>query len=227
VKLLLLGMLTLTQVKKNPQIIEFIKQTIAALKALEYTEHGFRHVQLVADRARNLAKEVGLNKKEQELVAIAGYCHDMGNFLGRTEHHYWGALLFHQIFQNNFSPREMSQIIQAIANHDKQEMKFSNKLSAVLVLADKSDVHRSRVVNRSLAKIEKDIHDRVNYATTATKLKINKARKKIILTLHIDTKYVPIMEYFEIFTDRMSYCRLAAEYLDYKFSLVINNVKLL
>jgi len=220
-------MLTLIQVKKNPQINEFIKQTIAALKALEYTEHGFRHIQLVADRARNLAREVDLSRPEQELSAIAGYCHDMGNFLGRSEHHYWGALLFHQIFQNDFSAREITQVIQAIANHDKGEMKFSNEVSAILVLADKSDVHRSRVIYRSLAKIERDIHDRVNYATTDSKLKIDKAHEKIILTLLIDTKFVPIMEYFEIFTERMSYCRLAAKYLGYKFSLVINNIKLL
>ena len=167
------------------------------------------------------------SKQEQELSAIAGYCHDIGNFLGRTEHHYWGALLFHQIFLNDFSANEMAQVIQAIANHDKEEMRFSNKVAAILVLADKSDVHRSRVVNRSLAKIERDIHDRVNYATTDSKLKIDKAHEKIILTLRIDTKFVPIMEYFLIFTDRMSYCRLAAKYLGYKFSLVINNVKLL
>jgi metal-dependent HD superfamily phosphatase/phosphodiesterase len=220
-------MLTLAQVKKNSQIHEFVKQSMAALKALEYTEHGFRHIQLVADRARNLARELAFSKQEQELSAIAGYCHDIGNFLGRTEHHYWGALLFHQIFLNDFSANEMAQVIQAIANHDKEEMRFSNKVAAILVLADKSDVHRSRVVNRSLAKIERDIHDRVNYATTDSKLKIDKAHEKIILTLRIDTKFVPIMEYFEIFTDRMSYCRLAAKYLGYKFSLVINNVKLL
>ncbi|MCX6740974.1 MAG: HD domain-containing protein [Candidatus Parcubacteria bacterium] len=220
-------MLTLVQVKKNPQIQEFVKQSMAALKALEFTEHGFRHIQLVADRARNLAREINLSKQEQELSAIAGYCHDIGNFLGRSEHHFWGALLFHQIFQTDFSAREIAQVIQAIANHDKEEMKFSNKISAVLVLADKSDVHRSRVLNRPIAKIERDIHDRVNYATTDSKLKIDKAHEKIILTLRIDTKFVPIMEYFEIFTDRMSYCRLAAKYLGYKFSLVINNIKLL
>lgn len=220
-------MLNLQQIKNNPQVIEFLKQTEIALEALEYTEHGYRHAQLVSDRARNLAKEIGLSKREQELAAIAGYCHDMGNFLGRTEHHYWGALLFHQIFQKDFTPKELGLVIQAIANHDKMEMKFSNKISAIVVLADKSDVHRSRVISQSWAKIRADIHDRVNYATTETKLKVDKSRKKIILTLQIDTKFVPIMEYFEIFTDRMAYCRQAAEYLDYKFSLVINNVKLL
>jgi uncharacterized protein len=220
-------MLTLNEVKKNPQIVEFIEQTDAALKALSYTEHGFRHLGLVSDRARNLAKCIGLSKIEQELSAIAGYCHDIGNFLGRTEHHYWGALLFHQIFQHDFSAHELAQIIQAIANHDKEEMKFSNKISAVLVIADKSDVHRSRVVDSSPDNIAKDIHDRVNYATTDSKLRIDGKNKKIILTLKIDTKFVPIMEYFEIFTERMTYCRTAAQYLGHKFNLVINNINLL
>lgn len=221
------SMLSISQIKNHPQVVEFLKQTESALEALEYTEHGYRHAQLVSDRARNLAKEIGLSKEEQELAAIAGYCHDIGNFLGRSEHHYWSALIFHQIFQNDFIPQEMALIMQAIANHDKEEMKFSNKLSAVIVLADKSDVHHSRVISRTLAKIKADIHDRVNFATTETKLKIDKNSKNIILTLRIDTKIVPIMEYFEIFTDRMAYCRQAAKYLGYKFSLVINNIKLL
>ena len=220
-------MLTLTEIKNHPQIIEFLKQTEKALKALEYTEHGLRHARLTADRARNLAGEISLTKREQELAAIAAYCHDLGNFLGRTDHHYWGALLFHQVFQNDFSSREITLIIQAIANHDKEEMKFSNKISAVVVIADKSDVHRSRVIVRSFKKIKADIHDRVNFATTKTKLKIDKNKKKVILTLRIDTKIVPIIEYFEIFTLRMAYCRQAAKYLGYKFSLVINNFKLL
>lgn len=206
---------------------EFLKQTESALEALEYTEHGYRHAQLVSDRARNLAKEIGLSKGEQELAPIAGYCHDIGNFLGRSQHHYWSALLFHQIFQLDFTPEELSLIMQAIANHDKEEMKFSNKISAVIVLADKSDVHRSRVISQSWAKIRADIHDRVNYATTESKLRIDKENKKIVLTLKIDTKSVSIMEYFEIFTERMAYCRQAAKYLGYKFSLVINNIKLL
>jgi len=220
-------MLTFSQIKNHPQVIVFLRETEKALEALEYTEHGYRHAQLVADRARNLAKEIGLNKNEQELAAVAGYCHDFGNFLGRSQHHYWGALLFHQIFQNDFTPQELALITQAIANHDKEEMKFSNQLAAIIVLADKSDVHRSRVISRAFEKIKADIHDRVNYATTETKLKVNKKEKKIVLTLKIDTKFVPIMEYFEIFTGRMAYCRQAAKYLGYKFSLVINNVKLL
>jgi len=220
-------MLTLKQVKDNPQVFEFINQTEAAMKALGYTEHGFRHANLVARRAQQLAKDIGLSKNGQELTAIGGYCHDMGNFLGRSGHHYWGALLFHQIFQKDFSAKNLSWIMQAIVNHDKNTMKLTNPISAIVVIADKSDVNRSRVEVMPLDKIKTDIHDRVNYATTKTDLKVNKAKKQIILTIKIDRKYVPIMEYFEIFTERMAYCRQAADYLGYKFNLVINNFKLL
>lgn len=220
-------MINLTQIKKNPQIGEFIKQSAIALTIEGYTDHGLNHLDLVADRARNTAKEIGLSAKEQELSAIAAFCHDMGNFLSRTNHHYFGALLFHQIFQNDFAPEEISLVMQAISNHDKEEMRFSNAISAILVLADKSDVRRSRVLVKKIDQIKADIHDRVNYATKFSKLGVNKKQKTISLVLQIDTGFVPVIEYFEIFTERMAYCREAAQYLSYKFGLVINNFKLL
>ena len=220
-------MLTFEQIKKHPQILEFINQTKITIQALDYTEHGLRHAKLVSREAQNLAKQIGLSERGQELVAIAGFCHDMGNFLGRSQHHYWGALLFHQVFQNDFLPKELTWITQAIVNHDKYTMKLTNPISAIVVLADKSDVHRSRVTVKSLEKIKADIHDRVNYAVTRSDLKINRPKKQIILTLKIDRKFVPIIEFFEIFTERMAYCRQAANYLGYKFHLVINNFKLL
>lgn len=220
-------MITLSQVKKHPQILEFIKQTESALVALSYTDHGFRHSNLVADRARTIAKEIGIAKRQGELAAIAGFCHDMGNFLSRPYHNYLAPLMFQQIFYNQFEPREMAEIMQAIANHDKEGMNFTNAVSAVVVLADKSDVHRSRVSVKNIEQIKTDIHDRVNYATKESHLKIDKAKKRITLTLKIDTNFVPIMEYFEIFTERMVFCRKAAEYLKYDFGLVINNFKLL
>ncbi len=168
-----------------------------------------------------------LSKEEQELTAIAGFCHDIGNFVGRTQHHYWGAILFQQVFCGE-NPKNTSLIMQAIANHDKGlEMKLASPISAIVVLADKSDVHRSRVLEGKIDKIKEDIHDRVNYATTFSKLKIDKQRKKIALTLKIDTNFTSIMEYFEIFTDRMAYCRDSAKYLGYNFGLVINKFKLL
>lgn len=220
-------MLTLAQVKKNTQILEFIRQSENALRVLGYTEHGIKHVSLVADRARTIAREIGLQKKDQELAAIAGFCHDIGSFLSRESHHHFGAFLFQEVFSKDFSPREMAQLMQAIVNHDESEMELSNPISAVVVLADKSDVRRTRVTTRKMEEIRSDIHDRVNYATQGSRLKIDKVKKKITLTLKIDTKFVPIMEYFEIFTQRMAYCRKAAKFLGYRFGLVINNFKLL
>ena len=222
-------MLTLAEVKNNSQISEFIRQTEKVLAALSYTDHGFRHTNLVASRARKVAQAIGLNKEEEEMAAIAGYCHDMGNFLSRSFHNYFGALLFHQVFQNDFNPYELATIMQAISNHDKrmEDMTFVGPVSAIVVLADKSDVHRSRVIVKDIKKIKADIHDRVNYATRASSLSVDKGRKRISLTLRIDTNFVPIMEYFEIFTNRMVFCRKAAESLGYNFSLIINKFRLL
>jgi len=222
-------MITSAQVKKNPQILEFIGQTEKVLAALSYTDHGFRHADLVADRARKIAQEIGLKKDEEEMAAISGFCHDMGNFLSRTLHNYFGALLFHQVFQNDFDPKESIAIMQAISNHDKkvEDMSFASAVSAIVVLADKSDVHRSRVLVKKIEEIKTDIHDRVNYATRMSNLKTDKKKKRITLTLRIDTNFVPIMEYFEIFTDRMVFCRRAAESLGYDFGLIINRFRLL
>lgn len=220
-------MLTFSQVKKNPYILEFIRQTDVALAAIGHTDHGRRHANLVADRARNVARELDLSKKEQELSAIAGFCHDMGNFLSRSGHHLWAALLFSQIFHTKFSPNELTILLQSIANHDRQEMEFTNPISAVIVLADKSDVHRTRVREKDLEKIKSDLHDRVNYAVKDSKLKINKKNKEIKLVLQVDTEFCPLIEYFEIFTQRMIYCRKAAKSLGYRFGLEINKFKLL
>ena len=169
-------MLTLSQVKKNSKILEFIKQTEKSLKASGYTEHGLNHSTLVAKRAKEIAQKIGLSEKEQELSAIAGFCHDMASFVSRSYHHYFGALLFHQVFQNDFSPSEISKIMRAISMHDRDEMDFSNPISAVLILADKSDVRRSRVLVKKMDKIKADIHDRVNFATTMSKLLVDKKK---------------------------------------------------
>jgi metal-dependent HD superfamily phosphatase/phosphodiesterase len=220
-------MLSIEQVKKNPLIIEFINQTEGAMEALFYTNHGLRHCDIVSQRARKIAKELGLSEKEQELSAIAGFCHDMGNFLSRTYHHYLAPLIFQQIFHNQFDPHDLAIIMQAIAEHDKAEMSFTNSVSAILVLADKSDVERSRVTEKNLEKIKTDMHNRVNYAAKESAIKVNKEKKMITLSLKIDTNFVPIMEYFEIFTERMAFCRLAAQFFGYKFGLVINKFRLL
>ncbi len=220
-------MVTLADVKKNPQILQFIKKTEEYLSQLAYTDHGLRHSSLVAERALKISNKIGLDKRQGELASIAGFCHDMGNFLGRNYHNYLAAILFHQVFKEDFDPSEITDIMQAISTHDERirEVSFKNPVSAVVVLADKSDVHRSRVMIKDLEKIKADIHDRVNYATTKSELKIGK--KKITLILKIDTNFVKVMEYFEIFTKRMVLCRKAAESLGYDFGLEINKFKLL
>ncbi len=219
--------ITLAEVKNNNYIQEFIQQTEKYLDALGYTDHGQRHINIVADRARSLAKNIGLKPKQQELAAISGYCHDMGNFLGRTNHHYLGANLFAQVFlSQNKNPQDLSVIMQAIASHDKNELKLVNKVSAILVLADKSDVHRTRVKIKNIKKIKEDIHNRVNYSVIKNDFRVNQKNKQIILQLQVDTKITEPLEYFEIFTTRMTYCRLAAKYLNYKFVLIINNFRL-
>lgn len=219
--------LTLEEVKANPYVDDFIRQTEKYLVALGYTDHGFRHINIVAERCRGLALQLGSSKKDQELAAIAGYCHDMGNFLGRTQHHYWAAMLFSQIFiPRGVDPDDIARISQAIVSHDKDELKLVDKISAILVLADKSDVHRSRVVRPDATGREEDIHDRVNFAATGNSLKVNRLLRQIVLKVQIDTQEAEPMDYFEIFSERMSFCRRAAEFLGYKFVLIINNFKL-
>lgn len=220
-------MITLKEVKQNPLVLEFLKQTEKTLKIQNYTDHGIGHANLVAARARTLALEIGLTKREQELVEIAAFCHDMGNFLSRSHHNYLAALSFQQIFAKDFPPEELALIMQAIAGHDTYQMKFSNPIAAVIVIADKSDVRSSRVTIKDKKLIDGDIHNRVNMAAKTSKLGIDKKKKLITLNLKIDTSVVPIMEYFEIFTERMVFCRKAAHYLNYKFALIINNFKLL
>ena len=220
-------MLTLKEVKENDQIIGFIKETKKALEALSYTDHGMDHVNLVTDRAISIAKGIGLKERDIELAGISAFCHDMGNFLSRSHHNYFGAILFHQVFGGNHSPEEVMAVMHAISNHDRGDITFLNKISAVTVLADKSDVRRSRVATKDMKKIKGDIHNRVNYAVRKSQIKVDKKRNRICLILDIDTKVVPVIEYFEIFTNRMIYCRKAAEYLNYDFGLVINNFELL
>lgn len=219
-------MLTLRGVQEHASILQFIKESDLSLASLGYTDHGLRHVNLVSERAQGLASEIGRGEREAELAAMAGFCHDMGNFMGRTQHHYWGALLFHQTFRDQMEPEELAMVVQAIANHDKEEMKFTHAVGALLVLADKSDVHRSRVRVQSAEEIITDVHDRVNYATLDSDLKVHHDTKRITLTLQIDTDFAPVLEYFEIFTERMSYCRRAATHLGYQFGLLINGFTL-
>ena len=218
--------LTYQLVKNDPQINGFIRATERYLSELGFTDHGFRHLTIVADRARKLARELNLSTQEQELAAIAGYCHDLGNFMGRDMHHYWSALLLSQILIPQIDQTaELATILQAIANHDRNDLNTNNKIAAILVIADKSDVHRSRVKQKSLRKIKEDIHDRVNYAVNDNDLTVNKKTTEIVLKLTIDTTWVDPLDYFQIFMERMTACREAARIFGYKFVLIINNFR--
>jgi len=220
-------MVTLDEVKSNPYIDEFVKKSTEHLRLYHYTDHGIDHANLVADRARYLAKEVGFSKDEQELAGIAGFTHDMGNFLDRKDHEYWGALMFQTVFQGEIPAKDLVIVMQAITNHDNYYAKIVNPVAAAVILADKSDVRRTRVTEKNKQVIREDIHNRVNFAVTDNKLEVAAKDKRITLALKIDTNFVPVIEYFEIFTKRMVQCRRAAEFLGYKFALVINDFKLL
>jgi len=218
--------LKLKDVKKDSRINSFVDQTDKYLRALSYTDHGHRHLNIVSNRSKMLANKLGLSVKDQEIASIAGWCHDMGNFLGRTQHHYWGGMLFSQCYINEANPKQVSRITQAIVSHDKDDLKIVDKITACVIIADKSDVHRNRVINKNIKEIKSDIHDRVNYSVTDNHLRIDKQKKTITLSLTLDTKFTNIMDYLSIFVDRMNYCQKAARYLKYEFHLKIGNTKL-
>lgn len=219
--------LTLNFVKKNLQIDQFLESTDEKLRAIGYTDHGKRHANIVADRAEMIAKKIGLSESEIEYCGIAGYCHDMGNFLGRNLHHHWAALLFHQVFNTQTTDYSgLTSIMEAISNHDKDEATLTNKTSAVLIIADKSDVHRDRVRTKDTKKIKSDIHDRVNYSVFQNDLLVDSDKRIVSLLLKLDASVTPVMDYFEIFIDRMNYCRVSAEFLGYRFKLSINEFEL-
>ncbi len=216
-----------TQVKENPIVLSWLKKSYFVTKKMDFTEHGFNHAEFVAKRAKYISSSLGLSKYNQDLSMTGALCHDIGNFLSRTHHHYFGSILFFNIFQNKIKIEDLTILMQVIANHDKEGMKFTHPASAITVIADKSDVRRERVLENDLEKIKESIHYRVNYATVDNELLIDKKKKTITLKLKIDKKFCRVMEYFEIFMDRMNYCRIAAEYLGYDFKLVINDFKLL
>ena len=214
-------------IKNNEIISAWIRNSYFITKEMSLTEHGLKHAEFISTRSLEIAKAIGLNTKNQDLVLSASYCHDIGNFLSRTYHHYFGSILIFDIFKDKIDIKDLTIIMQAIANHDKEDMKLVHPVAAIVIIADKSDVRRERVLETDIKKIKTDIHDRVNYATIENKMTVDDKKKTITLKLKIDTQFCSIMEYFEIFTDRMNYCRLSAEYLGYHFGLIINDFKLL
>ncbi|MCQ2433653.1 MAG: HD domain-containing protein [Oscillospiraceae bacterium] len=218
--------MTYEQIKQDPAINTYIQKADESLIALGFTEHSFSHVTQVAEKAGYILQTLGYDERTVELTKIAGYLHDIGNLVNRIEHSQSGAVMaFRLLDKLGFPPEEIALITTAIGNHDEGTGQPVNDVAAALILADKSDVRRSRVRNRDIASF--DIHDRVNYSVEKSELKINEAHTLIKLKLFVDTKFGSVMDYFEIFLDRMILCRKAAEKLGLQFKLMINEQQLI
>lgn len=214
-------MLTYEDIKKDRATRAYITAADESLRALGYTEHSFAHVVSVADRAGDILSTLGYDAREVELAKIAGFMHDIGNLVNRSEHSQSGAVMAFRILDNmGMAPEEIAAVVTAIGNHDEGTGVPVNAISAALILADKTDVRRSRVRNTELTTF--DIHDRVNYSVAESTLDIDTDAKTISLSLKIDTEISSLMSYFEIFMERMNMCRRAAESLGLSFKLRIN-----
>lgn len=217
--------ISLRDVRKNPKVQTYIEMANEQMDAIGYTEHGARHAGIVAGVARDICKQLSLDDRVCELSAIAGYMHDIGNVINRKNHYETGAVLAERILTDMGMPsREVATIMGAIGNHEEDSGFPINEVAAVVILADKSDVHFSRVQNPNPNAF--DIHDRVNHAVQKSYLRVNPESKTISLELTVDVESASVMEYFEIFLSRMIMCRLAAERLGCEFKLVINEVDL-
>lgn len=216
----------LEDVKSDREVNILIDNTERQMTELGYTEHGRRHIGIVSEIAGNILSKLGYSEKEIELAKIAGYLHDIGNSVNRMDHAHTGAVLAYNILKRmGMSLEDAAEIMMAIGNHDENSGTAVSAVSAALILADKSDVHRSRVRNENLSRF--DIHDRVNYAVEEAKVEVDTENKKIYLKLKIDTEICPVIKYFEIFLDRMLMCKRAASYLNVWFHLEINGTVLL
>lgn len=214
-------MLKYEDVIQNEAIKTYITCADEFLKELGFTDHSFSHVFHVADRVRYILETMGYDARTVELGQIAGYLHDIGNLVNRKEHSQSGAMMAWSILNDmGCEPKEIALIVTAIGNHDEGTGVPVNPVAAALILADKADVRRTRV--RTKEPTSFDIHDRVNFSVTKSELKINEDKTLVKLKLTVDTRYSSVMEYFEIFTERMLLCRKAAEKLGLQFRLFIN-----
>ena len=219
-------MITYEQIKHNEAISTYIRKANESLAALGFTEHSFAHVGIVAANAKYILQTLGYPEREIELVQIAAHLHDIGNLVNRVDHSQSGAVMAFRILDNlGMPPDEISEIVTAIGNHDEGTGRPVSPMAAALILADKSDVRRSRVRNQDESTF--DIHDRVNYSVRKAELKINESRTLIKLKLSVDTHYGSIMDYFEIFMNRMILCRKSAERLGLQFKFMINEQQLI
>lgn len=214
------------EIKNNEAVRLYITKADESLCALGYTEHSFAHVGKVAETAGYILETLGYSEHDVELAKIAGYLHDIGNLINRVEHSQSGAVMAFKILeQMGMDPLDIATVVTAIGNHDEGTGVAVNPVAAALILADKSDVRRSRVRNHDEQTF--DIHDRVNYSVKEAKLKINEAHTLLKLKLSVDTRYGTIMDFFEIFLERMIMCRKASEKLGLEFKLIVNEQQLM
>lgn len=217
---------TFDAVRKNEEINTYIRQADASLVALGFTEHSFAHVTRCAEVASWILQEMQASEREIELARIAGYMHDIGNVINRIDHAQSGAVMAFRILEKmGMPPEDLALVITAIGNHDEHTAFPVNAVAAALILADKTDVRRSRVRNRDT--ITFDIHDRVNWAVEKSEVLLDKAEKTITLSIQLDTAVCAVMDYFEIFLTRMLLCRKAAEFFGLTFRLAVNGQTLL
>jgi len=213
------------ELKRDPAVRVYITQADAAMEALGFTEHSFAHVTRVAQTAGMILETLGYPERTVELARIAGYLHDIGNIVNRVDHSQSGAVMaFRMLDRMDFPPEEIATIVSAIGNHDEGSGVPVNAVAAALIIADKSDVRRSRVRDKNT--VSTDIHDRVNYSATAAEVVIEVECSALKLNLQVDTAVSSVMEYFEIFMKRMLMCRKAAEKLGLTFELYINGQRL-
>lgn len=219
------GALTFKQVKANPKVRKLIDGANEVMKAMGYTEHGHRHVGIVAGITGYILENLGAPDREIELGQIAAYLHDIGNVINRLDHPLHGATIAFQLLDEmGMDAAEIAPVMGAIGNHEELLGVPVSTMSAALIIADKSDVHKSRVQNPILESF--DIHDRVNFAVQKSRVTMVPKEQTIELSLEIDTSYASVMEYFEIFLSRMVMCRRSADTLGHKFLLNVNGVRL-
>ena len=219
-------MLSYENLRKDSEIVAYVEAANNVLGAIGYTEHGMAHAVKTGEDASRVLASLGYDERECELAKIAGLMHDIGNAVNRCDHAQSGAFLAFELLRaRNFPVAEVIKITTAIGHHDEKTAAAVTPLAAALILADKSDVRTSRVRNKKT--VHDDIHDRVNYAVFSSKLDVDREKRMICLTLKIDTLVCPVMEYFEIFLDRMVLCKKSAEFLGCDFELIINDTRLL
>lgn len=219
-------MISYKEIRKNKEVLAFIEKGSSNLKRLGYTDHSEIHCEQVAKRASYILEELKFDKNTIEKVKIAGFLHDIGNAVNRSHHAEYGALLANEILnKTDISIKDRVDIVSAIGNHDESTGGANDVISAALIIADKSDVRRDRVVEKDKSKF--DVHDRVNYAVTSSKLRVDNEKKVISLNLQIDEKICSMYDYFDIFLGRMLMCRSAAEILGMRFKLLANGRKVL